>query len=104
LALARQHLCAKFPFVKKYPNDPWPCVALESFAQPLRHPLDKHAQNRAASPQLARELELVHAGAVVVATIIGHGIYLVPSEISRAFGCSTFVHNAGGRHWSEYLL
>jgi hypothetical protein len=66
--------------------------------------MDKRAQNTAARPELARELGLAHAGAVVVGTIIGHGIFLVPTEIWRAFGCSTFLHTVGGRHWSEYLL
>jgi hypothetical protein len=66
--------------------------------------MHKRALNTAVRRQLARELGLVHAGAVVVGTIIGNDIVLVRTEIWRVFRCSTYLHTTGGRHWSEYLL
>ncbi|MGO8985499.1 MAG: APC family permease [Terriglobales bacterium] len=45
-------------------------------------------------PELARDLGLSHAGAVVVGTIIGSGIFLVPSEMMRAVGSARVVYLA----------
>jgi APA family basic amino acid/polyamine antiporter len=45
-------------------------------------------------PELARDLELSHAGAVVVGTIIGSGIFLVPSEMMQAVGSARLVYLA----------
>ena len=48
----------------------------------------------AAKPELARDLGLSHAGAVVVGTIIGSGIFLVPSEMMQAVGSARIVYLA----------
>ncbi len=48
-------------------------------------------QNR---PELARDLGLSHAGAVVVGTIIGSGIFLVPAEMMQAVGSARLVYLA----------
>ena len=45
-------------------------------------------------PELARDLRLSHAGAVVVGTIIGSGIFLVPSEMMQAVGSARLVYLA----------
>src|SRR2546429_9370412 len=47
-----------------------------------------------ARPELARDLGLSHAGAVVVGTIIGSGIFLVPSEMMQAVGSARIVYLA----------
>src|SRR5258708_29985646 len=47
-----------------------------------------------SKPQLARDLGLSHAGAVVVGTIIGSGIFLVPSEMMQAVGSARIVYLA----------
>src|SRR6266851_7837526 len=44
--------------------------------------------------ELARDLGLSHAGAVVVGTIIGSGIFLVPSEMMQAVGSARLVYLA----------
>ncbi|MBI3646399.1 MAG: amino acid permease [Acidobacteriales bacterium] len=44
--------------------------------------------------ELARDLGLSHAGAVVVGTIIGSGIFLVPSEMIQAVGSARLVYLA----------
>jgi basic amino acid/polyamine antiporter, APA family len=44
--------------------------------------------------ELARDLKLSHAGAVVVGTIIGSGIFLVPSEMMQAVGSARLVYLA----------
>src|ERR1700741_5615749 len=44
--------------------------------------------------ELARDLELSHAGAVVVGTIIGSGIFLVPAEMMQAVGSARLVYLA----------
>ena len=49
---------------------------------------------KAARPELARDLELSHAGAIVVGTIIGSGIFLVPSEMMQAVGSARLVYLA----------
>jgi basic amino acid/polyamine antiporter, APA family len=48
----------------------------------------------ASRPELARDLGLSHAGAVVVGTIIGSGIFLVPSEMMQAVGSARLVYLA----------
>ena len=45
-------------------------------------------------PELARDLRLSHAGAVVVGTIIGSGIFLVPAEMMQAAGSARLVYAA----------
>src|SRR6266478_3339889 len=45
-------------------------------------------------PELARDLGLSHAGAVVVGTIIGSGIFLVPAEMMQAVGSAKLVYLA----------
>jgi basic amino acid/polyamine antiporter, APA family len=47
-----------------------------------------------ARPELARDLGLSHSGAVVVGTIIGSGIFLVPSEMMQAVGSAQLVYFA----------
>jgi APA family basic amino acid/polyamine antiporter len=46
------------------------------------------------SPELVRELNAWHATAVVVGTIIGSGIFLVPEEMMQAVGSAGFVYLA----------
>src|SRR6266853_3806784 len=48
----------------------------------------------ATKPELARDLGLSHAGAVVVGTIIGSGIFLVPREMMQAVGSARGVYLA----------
>jgi basic amino acid/polyamine antiporter, APA family len=45
-------------------------------------------------PELARDLKVSHAAAVVVGTVIGSGIFLVPSEMMRAVGSAALVYLA----------
>jgi APA family basic amino acid/polyamine antiporter len=45
-------------------------------------------------PDLARDLKLSHAGAIVVGTIIGSGIFLVPQEMMQAVGSARIVYLA----------
>ncbi len=45
-------------------------------------------------PELARDLKLSHAGAIVVGTIIGSGIFLVPKEMMQAVGSAHTVYLA----------
>lgn len=47
---------------------------------------------QAGRVELARDLKLSHAGAVVVGTIIGSGIFLVPSEMMQAVGSARLVY------------
>jgi basic amino acid/polyamine antiporter, APA family len=47
-----------------------------------------------AQPELARDLGLNHAWAIVVGTIIGSGIFLVPSEMMQAVGSAKLVYLA----------
>jgi APA family basic amino acid/polyamine antiporter len=47
-----------------------------------------------ARPELARDLRLSHAMAVVVGTIIGSGIFLVPAEMIQAAGSAKLVYLA----------
>src|SRR5882724_10770649 len=43
------------------------------------------------SPELSRDLGAGHAAAVVVGTIIGSGIFLVPAEMTQAVGSAKLV-------------
>ena len=45
-------------------------------------------------PELARDLRLSHAGSIVVGTIIGSGIFLVPHEMMLAAGSARIVYLA----------
>ncbi len=52
------------------------------------------AKNDRDRPELARDLGLSHAGSVVVGTIIGSGIFLVPAEMMQAVGSARLVYLA----------
>jgi len=54
----------------------------------------QQAKIRASSPELARDLGASHATAVVVGTIIGSGIFLVPAEMMQAAGTAKLVYLA----------
>src|SRR5260370_21202656 len=54
----------------------------------------KRTEDDPLRPELARDLGLSHAGAVVVGTIIGSGIFLVPSEMMQAVGSARVVYLA----------
>jgi APA family basic amino acid/polyamine antiporter len=56
--------------------------------------MELRAQNNHSRPELARDLGLSHAGAVVVGTIIGSGIFLVPTEMMQAVGSARLVYLA----------
>ncbi len=47
-----------------------------------------------SSPALSRDLGIAHASAIVVGTIIGSGIFLVPSEMMQAVGSARLVYLA----------
>jgi basic amino acid/polyamine antiporter, APA family len=51
-------------------------------------------QQSAVRPELARDLGVSHASAVVVGTIIGSGIFLVPTEMMQAVGSAKLVYLA----------
>ncbi len=51
-------------------------------------------QTTEARPELARDLRLSHATAIVVGTIIGSGIFLVPAEMMQAVGSAKLVYLA----------
>src|SRR5271170_905346 len=53
------------------------------------HTIEKHTR-----PELARDLGVSHASAVVVGTIIGSGIFLVPAEMMQAVGSAKLVYLA----------
>jgi APA family basic amino acid/polyamine antiporter len=53
--------------------------------------MDTVAKDNHSRPELARDLGLSHAGAVVVGTIIGSGIFLVPAEMMQAAGSVRIV-------------
>ncbi|HVM92129.1 MAG TPA: amino acid permease [Terriglobales bacterium] len=52
------------------------------------------SRNKPNRPDLARDLKLSHAGAIVVGTIIGSGIFLVPQEMMQAVGSARVVYLA----------
>src|SRR5437879_931149 len=47
-----------------------------------------------AQPELARDLRLSHATAVVVGTVVGSGIFLVTAEMMQAVGSAKLVYLA----------
>jgi APA family basic amino acid/polyamine antiporter len=47
-----------------------------------------------AQPELSRDLGVSHAAAIVVGTIIGSGIFLVPAEMMQAVGSAKLVYLA----------
>jgi APA family basic amino acid/polyamine antiporter len=49
-------------------------------------------QSVKSRPELARDLGVSHAGAIVVGTIIGSGIFLVPTEMMQAVGSAKLVY------------
>jgi len=49
---------------------------------------------RGSPPELSRDLGVSHASAVVVGTIIGSGIFLVPAEMMQAVGSARLVYLA----------
>jgi APA family basic amino acid/polyamine antiporter len=51
-------------------------------------------QQTARRPELVRDLGVSHASAVVVGTIIGSGIFLVPAEMMQAVGSAKLVYLA----------
>ena len=55
------------------------------------HELTERTTSR---PELARDLGVSHAAAVVVGTIIGSGIFLVPAEMMQAVGSAKLVYLA----------
>jgi basic amino acid/polyamine antiporter, APA family len=52
------------------------------------------ALNSSQGRELARDLKVSHAGAIVVGTIIGSGIFLVPAEMMQAVGSAEMVYLA----------
>jgi APA family basic amino acid/polyamine antiporter len=52
------------------------------------------AQVVSSRPELSRDLGVSHASAVVVGTIIGSGIFLVPAEMMQAVGSAKLVYLA----------
>ena len=48
----------------------------------------------AQHPSLSRDLGISHASAIVVGTIIGSGIFLVPAEMMQAVGSARLVYLA----------
>ena len=52
------------------------------------------AQPLSSRPELSRDLGVSHASAVVVGTIIGSGIFLVPAEMMQAVGSAKLVYLA----------
>ena len=54
----------------------------------------EYKEGHGGRPELARDLKLSHAGAIVVGTIIGSGIFLVPQEMMQAVGSARIVYLA----------
>ena len=52
------------------------------------------AHQPSAHPSLSRDLGVRHAAAIVVGTIIGSGIFLVPTEMMQAVGSASLVYVA----------
>jgi amino acid transporter len=65
---------------------------LFAYTSDRRMPTDTQAVK--SRPELARELGVSHAGAIVVGTIIGSGIFLVPAEMMQAVGSAKLVYLA----------
>src|SRR5215471_5058893 len=51
-----------------------------------------HAPEKAPNRELVRDLNVWHATAIVVGTIIGSGIFLVPKEMMQAVGSPGLVY------------
>ena len=60
----------------------------------MTEPATPPASSATPAPTLVRELGVSHAGAIVVGTIIGSGIFLVPSEMMQAVGSAWLVYLA----------
>jgi APA family basic amino acid/polyamine antiporter len=56
--------------------------------------MESMPSNVSARPELARELGASHGTAIVVGTIIGSGIFLVPAEMMQAAGSAKLVYLA----------
>jgi basic amino acid/polyamine antiporter, APA family len=56
--------------------------------------MDRSAPKISVNPELARDLGAGHATAIVVGTIIGSGIFLVPTEMMQAAGSAKLVYLA----------
>ncbi len=69
-----------------------PKVPLLPYTQPLCMATTSNAVS--TSSELSRELGVSHAAAVVVGTIIGSGIFLVPAEMMQAVGSAKLVYLA----------
>lgn len=59
-----------------------------------RRKMNRRLEKNHSRPELARDLGLSHSGAIVVGTIIGSGIFLVPSEMMQAVGTARLVYLA----------
>ena len=57
-------------------------------------PMPELTERTTIRPELARDLGVSHAAAVVVGTIIGSGIFLVPAEMMQAVGSAKLVYLA----------
>jgi basic amino acid/polyamine antiporter, APA family len=60
----------------------------------LYTPGEMSSRQSAAHPELVRDLGVSHATAIVVGTIIGSGIFLVPAEMMQAVGSAKLVYLA----------
>ncbi len=69
-------------------------LSRQGFSLYLPRRMAQQAQLRVPSPELARDLGASHATAVVVGTIIGSGIFLVPAEMMQAAGTAKLVYLA----------
>src|SRR6516225_10153206 len=54
--------------------------------------MSTQATEKVKKPELLRELNVWHATAIVVGTIIGSGIFLVPAEMMQAVGSAKLVY------------
>src|SRR5271155_5753538 len=64
------------------------------FSLILSTPMPTDIEVVKSRPELARDLGVSHAGAIVVGTIIGSGIFLVPAEMTQAVGSARLVYLA----------
>src|SRR5712691_4767623 len=53
-----------------------------------------NASKTTSAPELLRALRVHHAAAIVVGTVIGSGIFLVPTEMMQAVGSANLVFAA----------
>jgi APA family basic amino acid/polyamine antiporter len=56
--------------------------------------MNQQAKSTLQDPTLSRDLGVSHASAIVVGTIIGSGIFLVPTEMMQAVGSARLVYLA----------